>query len=324
MLAQLDQVLGEKVAEKWPAWALMPSFVFWVGGLACWAARHPEGWAAFLAWLGGSTQVVQAGLLILGLFVVVSSGVVAQQFSTETLRLFEGYWPRWAWPLRRLMSAWAAWRLKSAAARFQQLEAKRPHQLSPAESDEHARLDWQLIHTPALPQQLMPTRLGNILRAAETRPANKYGLDVIICWPRLWLLLSEETRAELAASRATLDAAAHVCFWGLLSLIWCLWSWWAVPVGLLITLGAYRRMLAAGEVYGSLLESAFDVHRVLLYQSLRWPLPRSPAEERQSGAALTAYLWRGSEEPTPVFTSPAETRAAEPGVRRAAGKTLGR
>ncbi len=80
-------------------------------------------------------------------------------------------------------------------------------------------------------------------------------------------------------------------------------AFWAVPVGLLLTLLAYRWMLMAAETYGQLVESAFDVYRPLLYQSLRWPLPLNPSEEHEQGKKVTAYLWRGSDQPSPEFVN---------------------
>ena len=60
-----------------------------------------------------------------------------------------------------------------------------------------------------LPQQdskLMPTRTGNILRSAETRPADKYGLDVLSCGRGCgWSFLS--TRGGSLNARAILWTA---------------------------------------------------------------------------------------------------------------------
>ncbi len=76
-----------------------------------------------------------------------------------------------------------------------------------------------------------------------------------------------------------------------------------MPLGLLGAFLAYRGMLAAAAIYGQLLESAFDVHRVALYQALRWPLPENPAKERSTGRDITTYLYHGSTESTPIFTN---------------------
>jgi hypothetical protein len=70
-----------------------------------------------------------------------------------------------------------------------------------------ARVDRRMHLRPARPWQYMPTRTGNILRAAETRPAEKYGLNTVIVWPRLWLLLPGPVRDEPTAARAALDSA---------------------------------------------------------------------------------------------------------------------
>jgi hypothetical protein len=55
---------------------------------------------------------------------------------------------------------------------------------------------------------------------------------------------------------------------------------------------AYRWLLNAAIISGDLLESVFDLYRLELYRSLRWPFPPSPQQERQLGEQLTAYLWK--------------------------------
>jgi len=39
----------------------------------------------------------------------------------------------------------------------------------------------------------MPARLRSILRAAESYPPRRCGLNLIVCWPRLWLVLPATT-----------------------------------------------------------------------------------------------------------------------------------
>jgi hypothetical protein len=83
--------------------------------------------------------------------------------------------------------------------------------------------------------------------------------------------------------------------------IWAMWAWWAVPLGLLGALFCYRWAVAAAAVYGELLEATYDVHRWSLYAELHWPPPANPSEEKAVGEALTSYLYRGSDSPTPDF-----------------------
>jgi hypothetical protein len=65
-------------------------------------------------------------------------------------------------------------------------------------------------------------------------------------------------------------------------------------VGIIAAIFAYYYWaLDAARNYGELIEATFDLHRHLLYQSLRWNLPDKPSEERQRGHELTEYLWRG-------------------------------
>jgi len=152
---------------------------------------------------------------------------------------------------------------------------------------------------PEANADLMPTRLGNILRAAEHKPLAKYGLDAIVCWSRLWLLLPDAVKKDLQAARADLNTAARVWLWSLLFCGWTfvggsLWAAWSMLFGLLSAWFAYGWALDAASTYGELIEAAFDLHRHLLYQSSRWNLPADPAIEHRVGQELTQYLRRRS------------------------------
>ena len=73
------------------------------------------------------------------------------------------------------------------------------------------RLDGFLRQYPADERDIMPTRLGNVLRAAELRPLERYGLDGVICWSRLWLTLTESVRGAIDQSRESLDTDVRGC-----------------------------------------------------------------------------------------------------------------
>lgn len=143
----------------------------------------------------------------------------------------------------------------------------------------------------------MPTRLGNLLRAAERKPLEKYGLDAIICWSRIWFLIPDTVRKELQIARADLDTATRFWLWGILFILWTfLGAWWAAPLGIISALFAYYAYynwaIDAAATYGELIEATFDLYRHLLYESIRWNLPSDPNEERRVGKELTNYLYQ--------------------------------
>jgi len=293
MFTRFWETIGEELAKAWTARMLGPVFAFWGGGLLAYAYRY--GWDNVLkCWEGFSTPT-QVALLAVALAVVGFSATVVQRFQDSILRLAEGYWPG---PFRRLRFALAQrWegKLRRKEERWQELAERcggEPAKLSPPEREEYAFLDAELMTFPVDRGRLMPTRLGNILRAAEEYPEVRYGLVAAVCWPRLWLLLPEEVKKELSEARGRLNSATRLLAWGLLFIVWTMWAWWAAPVGLAVAFIAYRGMLLSALVYGDLLRSSFDLYRFALYEQLNWPLPK-PQNEVTSGAKLTRFLFRG-------------------------------
>ncbi|PSB24757.1 hypothetical protein [Stenomitos frigidus] len=297
--------LGGKLAEQWAANLLTPAFIFWSGGLAAWIDKF--GWNRLQQWFTQLDEPLQIAVLVSSLLLVAATAFAIQRFDLTVLRFFEGYWPTWMNFLRRRLLAQQRQRVNRLNTRWQALAAQRDQEgLTAEEVDEFVAIDWRLRQVPAQPDRMMPTSLGNLLRAAESQPRDKYGLDAIICWPRLWLVLPEAIKQNLQETRAELNTAARVWLWGILFLIWAVWAWWAIPVALLVAWFAYGWMLGAAATYGDLLESAFDLHRLDLYQALHLPPPSSPAEERPLGRQLTEYLWRGSDREKPGFVYPQE------------------
>jgi hypothetical protein len=297
--------LGGKLAERWIAAVLSSAFAFWAGGLVAWAAGHERGWERIGAWITGLSNAVQLALAVGLLLGVTASGILVQRLTLPILRLLEGYWFRWLGPIRATFIKHISERYADRERRWEELAPKIDERRATSrEREEYAQLDRSLRRVPLAEAYRMPTRLGNILRAAESWPWEKYRLDAVKCWPRLWLVLPETARAELTASRTELDAAAGIWLWGFLFIGWSVWSWWAAPVGVIVMIGAYVGMLQTAAVYGDLLESAFDLHRPALYEALRWPLPANPSDDRTQGAQVTDYLWRGSDAETPQFIAP--------------------
>jgi hypothetical protein len=295
--------LGQRLAERWAA-ASLPASVFWAGALAAFLAGHggPAAWRTLESWVQQRPAITQLALIAGALLLVATSAALAQRLVTPLLRLLEGY--HWPGRLGHRLVARSVRRGDRAMAGWRELAPWIERGGATAEQQQQfVALDRRRRCVPADPARHMPTRLGNLLRAAEARPRDKYGLDPVVCWPRLWLLLPDTTRRELAAARAGLDLGMSVWLWSMLSVGFAVWTPWALLAGG-VTTGAYLWLLAAAQRYGELLEAAFDLYRSSLYRSLRWPLPTNPAEEPAAGAALTRYLWRGSRERCPAFAPP--------------------
>jgi hypothetical protein len=274
---------------------LTPAFVFWSGGVLAYIHRH--GWESIAKLFPDSKiEALQLAVLTCILIFIYISALILQRFDTEILRALEGYW----YPgIRHLFNPYLTkCQIKYRAkikAQWKPLNTKLKGRksITPTDRTNFVRYDRTLRQFPNDETDFLPTRLGNLLRAAERRPYDRYGLDAIICWPRLWLLLPESTKKEIQEIRTQLNNGVRVFTWSLLFLVWTIWAWWAAPVAIVSTIFAYYWILDTAEVYGDLIESAFDLHRTTLYQSLRLRLPTNSQEEQTIGLQVTDYLFRG-------------------------------
>jgi len=300
--------VGGKLADRWAAVSI-PALVFWLGGLAAWA-YHRGGLHTLSTqtrWLDRQTPAVQLAVILTVLLAVAASGIVVARAATPVLRLLEGYWPSWTGPLRRRLADRLADRAAAEAPAWQHAYTAVQPPATPTVDQlaAYSRLERRRRRRPAAPGYFLPTPVGNILRAAERRPVAKYGLDTVALWPRLWLGLPDAARQELLAARSSLDNTVTAAIWGVLFCAFTPFTALAIPIGLAVTTVAVTVVLPGrAQVFGDLIEAAYDLYRSALYRQLRWPLPANPGQEHLHGQQLTAYLWRGSHDTSPTFTPP--------------------
>jgi len=201
---------GEKLAEglagQWAAQKLAPALVFWVGGLLAWhGGLRPLG-----EWIKGIDNTpVYIALAIGGLLLVTVSGAAAQWLQTSVIRLAEGYWPGPFQKPRFFLIKHLKKHLETRENRWNELaDILKRQQFTAEEYAEYAQLDALLNRNPVNERLYMPTTLGNLLRSAEEYPRVRYGLDAIVFWPRLWLLMPKETLTALSEAREQLNFAA--------------------------------------------------------------------------------------------------------------------
>jgi hypothetical protein len=269
---------------------LLPVLAFWAGVGALVATAY--GWSRASSWWQHLDTSRQVGLT---LAVIAGLVVLATVLSTQVVpmtRMLEGYWSwsRADQTIGRLGRYWQGQR----RTRLDQ------------DTTPMGYLRDYLAFAPAELGPVMPTRLGNALRAAESYPgdAERWGLDAAFWWPRLYLILPDSARNQVDEARASMDQLIVVSVlsatftlvaigFGIAGLAPAVWVSCAVG-GLILARLAYLAAVASSAVFGDLVRSCFDLFRGDLLTHLGWPVPDSLPAERALWGALGQQLYRRS------------------------------
>ncbi|MDQ5823388.1 MAG: hypothetical protein M3441_04140 [Chloroflexota bacterium] len=234
------------------------------------------------------SAVEQAWLVVGTLIGTAVIASVLQALNTPIVRLYEGY-------TLDGLPKWLNW-----LARWARRDQYRQREKTPRPSRPYKY--------PVGSDRLMPTRLGNVLTAAEEYPRRRYHLDAVVWWPRLTPLLQESFRSQIDAALTPMLA--------LLNLSACLATlavfgapiaallavedqkllFFSVTVvgGLLLSYICYLPAVSQAIVYGDLIRSAFDLHRLDILETMCIPLPQSLVDERLLWAKLTQWIFHGT------------------------------
>lgn len=236
------------------------------------------------------------------------------------IKLYEGYLPpaRWVAPwarnrqMQRGKQLYDGARDGLAAAKGMSEGTEKERKRAEVSAAEDALQKSFPVPPAALTaDKVAPTRLGNILLSAETYSADRYGVDAVRMWPRLYTLLPATLTDSLAAARDSMEFLLSVSFLSAVytpaasiylitasaSLPWVLGT---LAISAAISWASYVAALGPAGVYGEMVRTAFDLHRLDLFRQLRVPMPATPEEERQRWDDVTRLLDRG--EPYPGLT----------------------
>lgn len=272
------------------------ALVFWLWAVTVWSIPR-GGWPYLQGVLRPLFEADHATLLLavlIALVVIVwTSSLVVERLTLPVLRLLEGYWPSLLDSRRDKMIG--RWQKKLDALSTLPADASTPAVPTTAQVR---------VQRFPLDEDLMPTRIGNILRGGERHPAYWYGLDAVIVWPHLWLLLPAQMRGDLAHARSQLNRAVAAFIWAVLACGFVfVWPWSAI-VGAATAWVIWRWWIPhAAENYATLIVAVFDTHRFALYDALRYPRPKGPALEKKLGEALTTSLWSSLHKAPPRYTT---------------------
>ena len=239
-------------------------------------------------------------LQIVGALTVVTvfSGIVDSQLPT-IIRFYEGY-P----PMNRHLS--------TIGKRFHQ---RRLAQLGKADRTHFAYLH---SHYPSHHQldQAMPTQFGNILKNSERYPIDRYRLDPIVIWPRLYPLFPDKFIQIIAEAKGSVDFMLVIStLSGLFALItgayllivkapgWlfllCFWG------GLSIAWFAYQGALASAILYAQQIKIGFDLYRQELFKQMQLKLPDNLKDEKEQWQAVYQFLYQNLPLPSKYTTKEA-------------------
>ncbi|MEU1479761.1 hypothetical protein ACFYZ8_39290 [Streptomyces sp. NPDC001668] len=257
------------------------------------APSHPPGLERLLdhagahSWIG--VVVATAGALV--------AGLLLQPLELASIRLLEGYVSPTGplGPLARL----GVWVHENRRSRL----AWQMEHLSEPASVEAARFRLALMPHEA---PVLPTTLGNRLRAAEERAGRPYDLDALVAWPRLYYVLPQDVLRSVSDDRNQLDTAARLCLsFALTSAVTTglllLHPWWLLLPAVFAVLSwcAYRASVHAATTYGESVAAVFDVYRLKLLQEMNLQLPADTEKERALNQRLMDYWSRDDATPRP-------------------------
>ena len=175
------------------------------------------------------------------------------------------------------------------------------------------QVDWQLLRVKWVSQrdevdrtergypedlaQVMPTRLGNVLRRYEALAGAPYGLDAATVLPALALVAQPAHLDYLNDQRSGLDLAVRTSMTSAIACLVSLAFLWHSGLWLLIALipyavayAAYRGAIVAAHSYGIAMTALIALNRFALYDQMSVQRPSSIDRERKANESLMRIL----------------------------------
>lgn len=279
-----------------------------------WAFVRAGSFSGQSNWKAVVSSILHANITVLFIFVAgaVLLAVVLQPFQVGIVRLLEGYWPNWT-ITARLGSLFIAHHNRrvndlreytryenrladdAAAPLDRRVYARRDYV---ARSAAKARAERILSRYPFTGDyDLLPTSLGNALRAGETTAGERYGLDTLSSWLRVYPNLSTQLTASADSARDALDACVNLCFtFFVLSILSAVAAYhnpgalWIPILALLMMAMTYAGAISATVSYNETLRAAYDLHRFDMVKALHYKLPTTEDEEAKLFRDLSALF----------------------------------
>jgi len=320
----------EKLGGNFMIAAFIPSLAF---VSACMVAFGPLLADTFIENVRTSLSPLnQNGLIIL--LIAIMMGFTLTSLNTYIYKLFEGYvLPEYLKPLQRIevrrsrqigrkrdllnrkiqrIENWKQNWLRAEMPAYQENKLKRINDRLVQWTNLRDALaaDYDQRYPP-VESQIMPTRLGNILRAAEAYSQDRYHIDAVALWPRMVWAMDKEYMLNVDNAN---DQCSFLLNSSLLSGIFTLMLWaaaiyvWLRPSGsfssiaylltgissLMIAWFFYTASLLNVTKYGNLIRSSYDLFRFNLLEKLHLKVPADIDEEKLMWRKVTDFVTIGN------------------------------
>lgn len=132
------------------------------------------------------------------------------------------------------------------------------------------------------------TWIGDRLRATVIRVHRAYGLDVNRAWPRLWFVIPDSARADIAAAQGSYTKAELLAGWAVLyTAVGLVWGPALVIAAVVLTVSCVQAR-SATETLCQLIEATADLYGPMLAEQLR--IPCESALTPEIGAKIDEIL----------------------------------
>lgn len=230
--------------------------------------------------------------------------ILLYSLNIPVIRLYEGYPWKESW-----LGLWCRHRQKARfraahelrkrlrVLRWQTRQAKIKSPLLDEMTDLQNAAARASSRFPDREELVLPTRLGNVIRAFEVYPRIRYGMQGVPMWPRLAQILPAEKTAAIEDAKSSFDFMINSSFLGFTAAIaltavglvrdhpfrkesgveWVPWVAFFLLVSYLFYLGAINRAAA----WGTQVKAAFDLNRLALLPALGYQNEVAGLEEER-------------------------------------------
>jgi hypothetical protein len=305
---------GAAIGRYFSVVSFIPS-LFLVGFTYALIESGAWGSSGELDWAKAGNAFTHIGNLAFLTLLSVAIGIIVHPIQFALVQFFEGYWGtsklaqrarvvRILHHRKRLRffqfgpALAAQWQLQLAADR--EAKGEGPPLKPEVKVKDLSILDESERMADGYPDDdddIMPTRLGNVLRRYERKAGSQYGLDAVAVIPHILSVGSLQRVEYVNDQRQQLDLSVRMSATSIVAALIATAFLWQHGLWLLIALIpygiaylSYRGAVTSAHEFGSAISTIIDLDRFALYDCLRMRRPTNTWAERRMNAQLMALL----------------------------------